>query len=118
MSDPRAPEARYEPDEGVVVVGSDTPGERSATTCVVCGNSYDKAFQVRTVEGEAFTFDSFECAIDRLAPRCGHCDCRVIGHGTEVAGRMYCCAHCARAAEPTDAPTDRVDQPTEQRVEG
>jgi hypothetical protein len=44
------------------------------------------------------TFDSFECAIQRLAPRCEHCDCRVIGHGVEVEGRFFCCAHCARSA--------------------
>ena len=43
-----------------------------------------------------YTFDSFECAIHQLAPRCAHCDCRVIGHGVEVDGRMFCCAHCAR----------------------
>jgi hypothetical protein len=33
----------------------------------------------------------------------------VVGHGTEVAGRFYCCAHCAKAAEHTDAVVDRVD---------
>ena len=30
--------------------------------CEVCGNDYDKAFQV-TKGGETHTFDSFECAI-------------------------------------------------------
>ena len=39
------------------------------------------------------TFDSFECAINAMAPRCAHCDCRVIGHGVEAAGKIYCCAH-------------------------
>jgi hypothetical protein len=33
----------------------------------------------------------------------------VIGHGTEVDGRFYCCAHCANASEHTDAVVDRVD---------
>ncbi len=42
------------------------------------------------------TFDSFECAIEALAPRCAHRNCRVIGHGMEAAeGVIYCCAHCA-----------------------
>ncbi|MEE4025741.1 hypothetical protein V1Y59_21835 [Gordonia sp. PKS22-38] len=41
-------------------------------------------------------FDSFECAIEALAPRCAHCGCRVIGHGVESSGTVYCCAHCAR----------------------
>jgi hypothetical protein len=62
--------------------------------CDVCGNDYDKAFQV-TMKGQTKTFDSFECAIHALAPTCAHCKCRVIGHGVEVGGVMYCCAHCA-----------------------
>ena len=64
--------------------------------CVVCGNVYDKAFQV-TLADHTYTFDSFECAIQLLAPRCNHCGCAIIGHGVESEGRMYCFAHCARA---------------------
>jgi hypothetical protein len=63
--------------------------------CEVCGNEYDKAFQV-VAAGETHTFDSFECAIHVLAPTCEHCGCRVIGHGVEANGSYYCCAHCAR----------------------
>ena len=62
--------------------------------CESCGNDYDKAFQV-TMSGGTHTFDSFECAINALAPRCGHCNLRVVGHGVEKAGAIYCCAHCA-----------------------
>lgn len=62
--------------------------------CEVCGNNYDKSFTV-TMAGEAHTFDSFECAIHLLAPKCAHCGCRVIGHGVEAAGTYYCCASCA-----------------------
>jgi hypothetical protein len=62
--------------------------------CEVCGNDYDKAFEV-LVAGESHTFDSFECAIAALAPHCAHCDCRIIGHGTEVGSKIFCCAHCA-----------------------
>ena len=62
--------------------------------CDVCGNDYDKAFQV-TLQGQTKTFDSFECAIQALAPTCAHCRCRIIGHGVEAKGKMYCCAHCA-----------------------
>jgi len=62
--------------------------------CEMCGNDYDKAFEV-TVGGEAHVFDSFECAIHALAPTCAHCGCRIIGHGVEADGRMFCCAHCA-----------------------
>ena len=65
--------------------------------CDQCGNDYDKAFQV-VMGDRRMTFDSFECAIEMAAPRCEHCDCRVIGHGVEQDGRMFCCAHCATHA--------------------
>lgn len=65
--------------------------------CDVCGNDYDKAFQVVTAEGSR-TFDSFECAIHELAPTCAHCHCKIIGHGIEARGTFYCCAHCAKAS--------------------
>ena len=74
--------------------------------CEVCGNDYDKAFTV-TMDGAQHTFDSFECAIQALAKTCGHCGCRIIGHGIENNGSMYCCAHCARAAGVEEA-RDRV----------
>lgn len=64
--------------------------------CEVCGNDYDKAFQV-ILAGTKHTFDSFECAIHALAPRCAHCECQIIGHGVERSGTFYCCAHCAEA---------------------
>ena len=48
--------------------------------CEVCGNEYDKAFEVTMPGGDARTFDSFECAIHALAPTCGYCNVRVIGH--------------------------------------
>jgi hypothetical protein len=73
--------------------------------CEVCGNEYDRAFEV-TAAGETHVFDSFECAIHRLAPSCDHCGCRIVGHGVEAGGSMYCCANCARqsgVAEATDS---------------
>lgn len=63
--------------------------------CELCGNDYDKSFSV-TLAGASHTFDSFECAIEKLAPRCAHCKCRIIGHGLEAHGKIYCCASCAR----------------------
>lgn len=64
-------------------------------TCEVCGNDYDKAFSVTTAGGEEHSFDSFECAIHALAPACDHCGCKIIGHGVEANGSIFCCAHCA-----------------------
>ena len=66
-------------------------------TCEVCGNEYDKSFDV-IMEGTTHTFDSFECAIHALAPTCEHCGCRIVGHGVESDGRIFCCAHCAQHA--------------------
>ncbi len=65
--------------------------------CEVCGNDYDRAFAVQ-IQGQNHVFDSFECAIHALAPSCQHCRCRIVGHGVEVEGRIFCSAHCARAA--------------------
>jgi hypothetical protein len=65
--------------------------------CEVCGNEYDKTFEVR-LGGQSHIFDSFECAIHALAPLCVHCGCRIIGHGVEVGDRFYCCAHCAHGS--------------------
>ena len=62
--------------------------------CEVCGNDYDKAFEV-TAGGQRHTFDSFECAIHKMAPPCAHCGCKIVGHGVEADGIYYCCAHCA-----------------------
>jgi hypothetical protein len=65
-------------------------------TCDVCGNDYDKSFQVIAADGTRRTFDSFECAVHELAPTCAHCSCRILGHGVEANGDIFCCAHCAR----------------------
>ena len=69
--------------------------------CENCGNHYDKAFEV-IQNGEVHVFDSFECAINIMAPRCSHCKTRIIGHGLEDADRMFCCKHCASMAGVTD----------------
>jgi hypothetical protein len=67
--------------------------------CEVCGNEYAKSFEVVVAgEKDKHIFDSFECAIHALSPKCNHCDCRVIGHGVEIEGEIYCCAHCGEMA--------------------
>ena len=55
--------------------------------CEVCGNDYDKAFQV-VAAGHSHIFDSFECAIQAMAPRCDHCGVAIIGHGSEADGNI------------------------------
>ena len=76
--------------------------------CDVCGNKYDKPLEI-TQSGRTMTFDSFECAIEGMAPRCAHCKVRIIGHGIETADAMYCCAHCAKHSGVTGV-RDRTNQ--------
>jgi hypothetical protein len=74
--------------------------------CEVCGNHYDRPLTI-TLDGQAHVYDSFECAIHALAPLCAHCGCRVIGHGMQDDGAIYCCAHCAQASGVSEL-QDRV----------
>jgi hypothetical protein len=62
--------------------------------CETCGNDYDKAFEI-VMAGQSHSFDSFECAIQALAPICSTCGIRIIGHGLEKGAAFYCCVHCA-----------------------
>jgi len=68
--------------------------EKLMPKCDTCGNDYDKSFQV-FAQGKTYTFDSFECAIHKLAPHCANCSVRIIGHGLESGDQMFCCDHCA-----------------------
>jgi hypothetical protein len=86
--------------------GADVAVRLRMANCETCGNEYDKYFTV-TMRGRAHVFDSFECAIQALAPRCDHCRCTVVGHGVEVGGKIFCCAHCARERGETVV-TDRA----------
>lgn len=63
--------------------------------CDVCGNNYEKSFLI-TIDDKMYTFDSFECAIHKLAPTCTNCGCKIIGHGLQHNTIIYCSAHCAR----------------------
>jgi hypothetical protein len=65
--------------------------------CETCGNEYENTFRV-TFNGTAHDFDCFECAIHALAPTCGHCGVRVLGHGVQFDDSIFCCVHCASAA--------------------
>ncbi|MGE3973566.1 MAG: hypothetical protein AB7F59_03470 [Bdellovibrionales bacterium] len=76
-----------------------------AAACDNCGNFYKNSFRV-LMQNEEFIFDSFECAINKLAPRCEHCNSRIIGHGVEThfdgADHIFCCGHCADSMETSD----------------
>ncbi|WP_277437608.1 hypothetical protein [Streptomyces sp. SPB162] len=74
--------------------------------CEVCGNDYVMSFEVHA-QGAVHVFDSFECAIHRMAPICEHCRVQIVGHGVEADGQWYCSAHCAKA-EGAHGVVDRV----------
>jgi hypothetical protein len=74
-------------------------------TCDVCGNAYAKAFEITLADGSSHVFDSLECAIEGIAPRCKNCGVRVVGHGLEDSGVTFCCAYCMRQAS-----SDAIDQ--------
>lgn len=79
--------------------------------CDVCGNEYPNTMTIEIGVGADATvgiYDSFECAINALAPRCAHCECRIIGHGMECDGVRFCCAHCARQMG-VDGVADRAE---------
>ena len=82
-----------------VAAEEEQPKQKPPKMCEVCGNEYDKAFDIVVEEDgreQRHSFDSFECAIHALAPQCAHCGCRIIGHGVEADGVVYCGAACAR----------------------
>ncbi|MEV0596214.1 hypothetical protein [Nonomuraea cavernae] len=74
--------------------------------CEACGNDYDMSFEVHA-QGVVHVFDSFQCAIQTMAPICEHCGTRVIGQGAQSGDHWYCGAHCARQ-EGTVGIVDRV----------
>lgn len=82
---------------------------RTMKTCETCGNEYDKTFAVE-MGGERHVYDSFECAMHALAPKCEHCGVRVIGHGVEAKDRIFCCASCAQL-EGVRGAVDRAEAP-------
>lgn len=63
--------------------------------CDTCGNDYDGGLEIM-YGGQRYIFDCFECAIDKLAPNCVSCGCRVLGHGVQSGSRIFCSSHCAR----------------------
>lgn len=78
--------------------------------CETCGNDYERPMTI-LLDGQSHTFDSFECAIHALAPRCARCGCRVIGHGVGAPHRTYCCEHCERTHALSGAGAPAVAEP-------
>lgn len=80
------------------------------TACETCGN-HDGNFFTITRGAESGTFDSFECAIHAMAPRCEHCGCAILGHGVQHESGLYCCEHCrTEAGAEQSTPTEDADR--------
>jgi hypothetical protein len=69
---------------------------KNLKTCEVCRNEYNNCFEV-VMDEKAHYFDCFECAIHALAPVCHHCNVKLLGHGLEDRGWLYCSHACSRA---------------------
>lgn len=65
--------------------------------CEVCGNYSTNSFTL-VQYGKSHEFDSLQCAIQKLAPTCASCSCRILGQRIEENGFSYCGPHCQRMA--------------------
>ncbi len=65
-------------------------------SCEVCGNDRKQCFEVRVGE-ESHIFDSFECAMRALSPKCRYCGCQLTGRGVQIEDVLYCSYTCANA---------------------
>ena len=63
-------------------------------SCEVCGNNQNECFEVR-LAADMHVFDSFECAMLALSPRCGYCGCKILGHSIVFGSTVYCSYQCA-----------------------
>lgn len=57
--------------------------------CEICGSTCAEPIAVR-FNDVTHTFDSLECAIVGLAPRCANCGELVVSHGVNRNGQLYC----------------------------
>ena len=62
--------------------------------CEVCGNEYDKPFQVWR-NGRLMKFDRVDCAIKVMRPACAGCGAHIMGRSIEVDREMFCSLSCA-----------------------
>jgi hypothetical protein len=66
--------------------------------CETCGKDSRDAFQVSMGGGTAHIFDTCECAIKALAPKCAQCGGRIAGESAHPNATVFCSAKCAASA--------------------
>jgi len=70
--------------------------------CMNCGLNIEKDY-ILYINGTEFTFDSFECAINFVAPRCSNCNTIIIGRGIKYSDEIFCGQNCS--IEKNHSPT-------------
>jgi hypothetical protein len=86
-------------------------------SCDLCCRESNNFFEIR-IARKRYVFDSFQCAIQLLAPVCAHCGKRIVGHGVEVHALTFCCTSCG-AQSKSDAitkPDATGSQPSTKRA--
>ena len=63
------------------------------TRCENCGLNIEKDY-ILFVNGREFTFDSFECAANFVAPRCTYCN-SIMAPEAEYSSKSFCCLFCS-----------------------
>lgn len=62
--------------------------------CEVCGETREPCFEVH-LGGQRHVFDSFECAMRGLMPKCDLCGCLILGPCVQEGDGSYCSHLCA-----------------------
>lgn len=63
--------------------------------CVNCGFNIEKDY-ILFINGTEYTFDSFECAVNFVAPRCANCNSIIMGHGIKYSDEIFCSQICSK----------------------
>jgi hypothetical protein len=67
-----------------------------AARCEVCGHATRHGIRI-VADGITHVFDSYQCAIHRMAAECEYCGCRILGRPVELHQRSYCSQECLAA---------------------
>lgn len=81
-------------------------------SCEVCGKELGDSFEVH-LGGRRHVFDSFECAMRGLMPRCSICGGIVLNTGLRIEDRLYCGEACAGSSslQEYEVPLFRSEPP-------
>lgn len=66
------------------------------TICAQCGLAADTPITVRIGDGASYDFDTFSCAVEKLAPRCPQCGRTYTCRATQLGELQLCSIACAQ----------------------